>query len=154
MNHCYIPLGFFGGFDEVLGIFLGPLGGLCGVSQGDCLRFVLSSFGGLGGGSLGGSLRFVGGFQMILLSRWVISLQVKNSSSWLSLLQAEEKIDEHFLGFETLKSKSPFLYFLLPSKILIFSKDFEKCITGSLSQENCFVVLVLFNTVKTLNPKS
>jgi len=69
MNHCYIPLGFFGGFDEVLGIFLGPLGGLCGVSQGDCLRFVLSSFGGLGGGSLGGSLRFVGGFQISLLSR-------------------------------------------------------------------------------------
>ena len=69
MNHCYIPLGFFGGVDEVLGIYLGPLGGLCGVSQGDCLRFVLSSFGGLGGGSLGGSLRFVGGFQIILLSR-------------------------------------------------------------------------------------
>jgi hypothetical protein len=69
MNCCYFPLGFFGGFDEVQGIFLGPLGGLCGVSQGDCLRFVLSSFGGLGGGSLGGCLRFVGGFQIILLSR-------------------------------------------------------------------------------------
>ena len=53
----------------MLGIFWGSLGGLCGVSQGDCLRFVLSSFGGLGGGSLGGSLRFVGGFQIILLSR-------------------------------------------------------------------------------------
>ena len=53
----------------MLGIFFGSLGGLCGVSQGDCLRFVLSSFGGLGGGSLGGCLRFVGGFQIILLSR-------------------------------------------------------------------------------------
>ena len=69
LNYCYIPLGFFGGFDEVLGIFLGSLGGLCGVSQGDCLRFVLGSFGDLGGGSLGGCLRFVGGFQIILLSR-------------------------------------------------------------------------------------
>ena len=69
MNYCYIPLGFFGRFDELLGIFGSFLGGLCRVSHGDCLRFNLSSFGGLGGGSLGGCLRFVGGFQIILLSR-------------------------------------------------------------------------------------
>ena len=99
LNYCYIFFDVFGRFDEVLGIFLGSLcslGGLDDGSQGDCLGFVLIALGGLGGGSLGGFWRFVKGFQIILLSRWVISLQVKNSSPWLSLLQSEEKIDEHF----------------------------------------------------------
>ena len=64
-NYCYVPLGFFGGFDEVLGTFCSALGGLGGGSQGGSLRFILSSLGGLGGGSLGGSWRFVGGFQRI-----------------------------------------------------------------------------------------
>ena len=64
LNYCYIPLDFFGGFAEVLGIFRGIVGVLGGI-DGSWLDVLLSSLGGLGGGSLGGGWRFVGGFQRI-----------------------------------------------------------------------------------------